>query len=122
LVTDLSSNLILLVLAFNANITPVSAFMQGYPYWQDPLSFNLNDIVGPTLVPFCLTFLLPVFMHTIIMEKENRIREMMKMMGMKMSTYWALNYLFDFLVYCLVLAIFCIAELLLQVRLFTQTR
>ena|SRR3990167_1929596 len=100
----------------------VTGFIQPIPYWEDNISFSINDFVGPMLVPFCITFLIPVFMHTIILEKENRLREIMKIMGMKMSTYWLINYLFDYLMYCVVVAVFVALQYIIRVRMFTQTR
>jgi hypothetical protein len=99
----------------------VSASIQGFPSWSETISFDLNDLVGPSLVPFSLAFLVPLFMFTIVLEKENRVREMMKMMGMRMSMYWAINYLFDYVMYLVVVLLFVAAELVAQVRLFTQT-
>lgn len=104
-----------------SNGSTITASIQGFPYWKDPVSFDLNDIIGPMLVPFAICFLIPVFMHTIVLEKENRVREMMKMMGMKMSTYWMINYLFDYCVYLLVTILFITVEFIIQVRIFTQT-
>jgi hypothetical protein len=43
-------------------------------------------------------------------------------MGMKMRSYWAINYLFDFILYVLVCAIFVGLEVLLQARFFWQSR
>lgn len=96
--------------------------MQGFPYWKAPLIVDLNDVVGPMLIPFALTFLIPVFMHTIVLEKENRVREMMKMMGLGMPTYWIINYLFDYVLYSMVLFLFIILEYIVKVRMVTQSR
>jgi len=99
----------------------VTASIQGFPYYSQPLEFDLNDIVGPTLIPFALGFLIPLFMYTIVLEKENRVREMMKMMGMRMSTYWTINYFFDYTLYICVALLFCLLEYAVRVRFFTQT-
>eukprot|EP00012_Vannella_robusta_P004194 CAMPEP_0206184392 /NCGR_PEP_ID=MMETSP0166-20121206/1192_1 /ASSEMBLY_ACC=CAM_ASM_000260 /TAXON_ID=95228 /ORGANISM="Vannella robusta, Strain DIVA3 518/3/11/1/6" /LENGTH=783 /DNA_ID=CAMNT_0053599401 /DNA_START=169 /DNA_END=2517 /DNA_ORIENTATION=+ len=104
-----------------SNGSTVTASIQAFPYWKEPISFDLNDIIGPMLVPFAICFLIPVFMHTIVLEKENRVREMMKMMGLKMSTYWGINYLFDYFVYSSVTALFVVVEICIQARIFTQT-
>jgi len=40
------------------------------------------NITGASLYPLALGLLLPVFMYSIVLEKEERILEMMKMNGL----------------------------------------
>ena len=100
----------------------MTSYIEGFSYWETSISVNIYDILGPTYFPFVLSFLLPVFMHTIILEKENKQREMMKMMGLKMSHYWLINFIFDYFLYLIMAFSFCLAGFFVSVRLFTQTR
>ncbi|RZK04313.1 MAG: hypothetical protein EOO43_22500, partial [Flavobacterium sp.] len=60
---------------------------------------KLLSMTEAILYPISLSLLLAVFMYTLVLEKEERLREMMKMNGMKMGTYWLVNYLWSFVLY-----------------------
>ena len=45
---------------------------------------RLISVMGATLYPIALSLLLPIFMNIMVLEKENKLLEMMKMNGMKM--------------------------------------
>lgn len=83
---------------------------------------KIISIAGGTLYPIALSLLLPVFMHTIVLEKEERLREIMKMNGLKMKNYWFVNYLFSFLLYMATTLIFLIfGKYVLVTDFFTDT-
>jgi hypothetical protein len=44
---------------------------------------------------------LPVFLYSIVLEKEQRLIETMKINGMKMHNYWFSNFVFNLFFYCL---------------------
>eukprot|EP00761_Pharyngomonas_kirbyi_P012678 gb/GECH01012705.1/.p1 GENE.gb/GECH01012705.1/~~gb/GECH01012705.1/.p1 ORF type:complete len:859 (+),score=194.83 gb/GECH01012705.1/:1-2577(+) len=95
--------------------------VQPSPYEEEPLSIQVGDQSGNFFFPFILTLLLPVFMYTIVLEKQNRLREMMKLMGMRMYNYWVLTYAFSFLLYLLSCLIFVIMSAIFQFRFITGT-
>jgi ABC-type multidrug transport system ATPase subunit len=51
---------------------------------------------------------LPVFIYQIVLEKETRLIENMKINGLKMSNYWIVNYLFNLSFYCATAILFMI--------------
>ena len=55
---------------------------------------RMVSITGASLYPLSLSLLLPIFMYIIVLEKEEKLLEMMKMNGMKMKDYWLITYLF----------------------------
>lgn len=67
---------------------------------------KLINLAGASLFPLSLSLLLPVFMYSIVLEKEERLIEMMKMNGLKMRNYWFVNYLYSFALYLIMVAIF----------------
>lgn len=67
---------------------------------------KIINITGASLYPLALSLLLPVFMYALVLEKEERILAMMKMNGMKMMTYWTVNFLFNFVIFSLMAACF----------------
>jgi|LauGreDrversion4_2_1035121.scaffolds.fasta_scaffold14743_3 hypothetical protein len=46
--------------------------------------------------PICLSMGLPVFIYQIVLEKETRLMEYMKMNGLRMNNYWFVNFFFNF--------------------------
>jgi hypothetical protein len=51
---------------------------------------------------------LPVFLYQIVLEKENRLIENMKINGMRMSNYWIVNFFFNLGFYCVTALLFMI--------------
>lgn len=56
----------------------------------------LVNTVTTILFPVSLSLLLPVFLYLIVLEKEEKLIQMMRMNGMKMSNYWLIQFLFSF--------------------------
>lgn len=82
----------------------------------------LISATGAILYPLSLSLLLPIFMYTIVLEKEERLLEMMKMNGMKMRNYWIIHYLFNFLIYCIMAVVFEVfGYLVVDMPFFTET-
>ncbi len=54
---------------------------------------------------FVFLFPLPMIMFTIVYEKTERIREMMKLSGLKMRYYWIVTFVFNFVLYLLFTAV-----------------
>lgn len=74
------------------------------------------------LYPIALSLLLPVLMYTLVLEKEERLREMMKMNGMKMRNYWIVNYIWNVLLYLPSALTFLLFGIyILKMPFFTQT-
>lgn len=69
-----------------------------------PLSLDIISIAGPYLYIYVFQLLMPVFIGTIVYDKEHGLREAMKMMGLKKRVYWGITYLFNYLIYCIVTA------------------
>jgi len=60
---------------------------------------------GIWFIPLALGFLLPVFVFTIVVEKQERLIEMMKIMGLSMTSYWVITYLLFLILSLCVVAI-----------------
>lgn len=64
--------------------------------------------VGVFIYPLCMCMGLPVFIYAIVMEKETRLLEIMKINGMKMSNYWSVNFLFNLIFYLITSFVFLV--------------
>ena len=83
---------------------------------------KIISLAGGSLYPIALALLFPIFMQAIVLEKEERLREIMKMNGLRMRNYWFINYIFNMGMYLLSTAIFIIfGKYILRVDFFTHT-
>ncbi|KAJ3338427.1 hypothetical protein HDU93_009523 [Gonapodya sp. JEL0774] len=64
----------------------------------------IASFIGRILYPWGVSFLIPIFVVTIVREKEARIEVMMKMNGLKLSSYFIIQYL-QFLILAIISAI-----------------
>ena len=55
------------------------------------------NFVAALVFPIALSLLFPVFLYTVVLEKEEKLIQMMKMNGMKISSYWIVYFVFNFL-------------------------
>jgi len=67
---------------------------------------SIINLAGGSLYPLSLSLLLPVFMYSLVLEKEDKLIEMMKMNGLKIVNYWTVNYLFFLILYCITAVVF----------------
>ena len=81
--------------------------------------FSIIDLVGGFFFPFVLFMLMPIIMSMVMYEKEYRLREVMKMMGLKMDVYWLVTYLLFLSEYCLLCFVFWLFGALAQINFFT---
>jgi hypothetical protein len=71
----------------------IVTLVQTLPYIYQSENFDVMLVVGIALFPSAISFLMPVFLQSLVMEKEKKLREMMKMMGMSSMIYWLVNYI-----------------------------
>lgn len=66
----------------------------------------LVNTVTTILFPLSLSLLLPVFLYLIVLEKEQKLIQMMRMNGMTMRVYWGVNFMFNFAISLITFAVF----------------
>jgi hypothetical protein len=80
------------------------------------------NVLGGTLYPLALALLLPVYMYSIVQEKEDKLIQIMKMNGLQMWKYWVNHFLFDMVLFYVMVFIFCVfGILILQQTYFKET-
>jgi hypothetical protein len=99
--------------------------VQIMPYNDDGIGENIQRIInvaGAVFYPMAISLLMPLFMYTIVLEKEEKLIEIMKINGMKMRYYWLSNFTFNFMLYLTTMIIFnFVGAFALNLSLFTQT-
>jgi ABC-type multidrug transport system ATPase subunit len=69
------------------------------PTKKDTTFVDFVAFVEPLYYTWILHFLMPVFVDAVVYEKEHKLRDMMRMMGLKTGVYWWMQYFFDWLLY-----------------------
>ena len=83
---------------------------------------RIINLLGVGLFPLSLCLLLPVFTYNIVLEKEQKLIEIMKMNGMRMKNYWMVQFCFNFILYFITVVIFFLfGWLVLGLSWFSQT-
>ena len=91
------------------NVTVISG-TNYFPFNTD-FSRDINrlvNIASASILPICMCMCLPVFLYSIVLEKESRLTEFMKINGMRMRTYWLVNFCFNLIIFSLQAFVFLI--------------
>jgi ABC-type multidrug transport system ATPase subunit len=91
------------------------------PLNEKPDLLAIVEIFGSFLYPLALTLQLPVYIYIIVLEKETKLRELQKTMGMSMLTYWCASSAFNLILYFTVAFFFWVCGIIVNMRFFTQT-
>ena len=86
-----------------------------------PYIYPAEAVGGCSTIPFALGFLLPVFVYLLVLEKKEKHLEMMRIMGLSKSTYWIVNFIFNYCLYLVVLLIVLVLGLIFQITVFYKT-
>lgn len=94
-----------------------------------PFNPNLDNqiqrgvsVIGIFIYPLCMCMGLPVFIYAIVMEKETRLLEIMKINGMKMQNYWTVNFVFNLVFYLVTSFVFLVfGSKVFKLQMFTET-
>jgi len=110
---------------FGASVGPPGATFtfrgaQGFPTPRTKNEFDLQSLIGPTLYIYMFQLLFPVFLTNIVAEKEQGLREIMRMQGLRMSTYFVVTYLFALVTYVLATLLAIAFGVILSIRFFTE--
>ena len=110
--------------AFLKNITGryhIRTYTSQMSYTISFPSANISDLLGSLFFPMILCLLLPSFTFTIVMEKQFKLREMMKLMGMKMRYYFLVSYMFFYGMYAISVVMFVIFSALFNFSFVSKT-
>ncbi|CAG8617679.1 2939_t:CDS:2, partial [Racocetra fulgida] len=124
--SDLSNGIIRTVNGTNGGggpatigITPMYRVMP--QLFSTEIKVPIGTLIGGILYPFGVSFLLPIFVITLVKEKEDRILIMMKMNGLKSFTYYLSHYIHFYLIHIITTLVFVITGLIFKMEIFTKT-
>lgn len=65
---------------------------------------------------------MPLFMYNIVLEKERKLQEYMKINGLSIRNYWIVTFLFDYVYYSMsAMAVFVFSRYGIGLMVFTET-
>ena len=67
---------------------------------------QMINVSTGSFIPISLSLIMPIFLYTIVHEKEYKISEYLKINGMKMSMYWLSIIIFNMMFYLIIMTIF----------------
>ena len=76
------------------------------------MTFYMNKFAmeeSAIMLPMCLCLGMPVYMYRLVLEKEQRLTETMKINGLILHNYWIVNFLFNYLYYMITAIIYMLA-------------
>ncbi|PRW44292.1 ABC transporter A family member 7-like isoform A [Chlorella sorokiniana] len=89
------------------------------PTGASRLSLDFSSLLGPLFSMWLLQLILPVGVHTLVSEKEQHLRVMMKMQGLSDGPYYFVMWGWHLLLYCAFVMVFCIFGGLIGLKIFT---
>jgi len=102
------------------NIQTGVQFMPFKPNFDMEINRIVN-VIGLLVYPFGLCLLLPIMIYSIVIEKEKKLIETMKINGLKMYNYWLINFLFNLNIYFVTMSIYYAAGYYLDLNFFVNT-
>ncbi|KAI8055672.1 ABC-2 family transporter protein-domain-containing protein [Syncephalis plumigaleata] len=96
--------------------------IQAMPHVINPAQQgDVSAMIGRFLFPFAVSFLMPLFVHALVKEKEDRILMMMHMSGLSSKVYYLSHYLHFLLQQLVASIVFMVVGAALQMSFFTRT-
>jgi ABC-type multidrug transport system ATPase subunit len=90
------------------------------PYYT-PFHFaDLVSLIALFFIPSALFFSLPIIVFAVVYEKQEKLTEMMKMMGVSMNYYWSSQYVYSYIVYVVMTSFIVIIGVAFGLHTFTK--
>jgi hypothetical protein len=99
--------------------TALNSLRKVFPTQAQSSNFDLSTLAGPFFLVLMLHMLFPIFLSTIVHEKEKKLVAMMKMMGLRMPAWYLVNYLFFLALYLLALVFTMVGGYATRLRILT---
>jgi hypothetical protein len=89
--------------------------------WYTGESVVFENMIGKMVYPLGLSFLLPMFVLTLVREKEDKILIMMKMHGLSTVKYYLAHYLHFMILQIACSIVFIVTAVGFQLKFFVET-
>ncbi|KAF0853028.1 mitochondrial ABC transporter A family member 7-like [Andalucia godoyi] len=82
--------------------------------------FDFAVFMQTIYITWILHLLMPVFVDAVVFEKQYKLKNMMRMMGLRESVYWWVQYAFDWALYLCSMIVLVVFGNVFQLRFFTM--
>ncbi|EOA25659.1 hypothetical protein CARUB_v10019010mg [Capsella rubella] len=93
-------------------------YVKEMPKPETKLSLDIASLIGPLFFTWVILLLFPVILSTLVYEKQQRLRIMMKMHGLGDVPYWIVSYAYFLLISILYMFCFAIFGLAIGLNFF----
>jgi len=93
-------------------------YVKEMPKPETKLSLDIASLIGPLFFTWVILLLFPVILTTLVYEKQQRLRIMMKMHGLGDVPYWIVSYTYFLLISILYMLCFAIFGSLIGLNFF----
>lgn len=94
-------------------------FVKEMPKPGTQLRLDFSSILGPLFFTWVILQLFPVVLTSLVYEKQQRLRIMMKMHGLGDGPYWMISYAYFLLLSCLYMLVFVFFGSVIGLKFFT---
>jgi hypothetical protein len=108
-------------LRWYSGLPSVSATLDGIkemPKPQSSLQLDFASLLGPLFYVWVVQLVFPTIVTSIVYEKEQKLRIMMKMMGLSDRAYWMITYSYNLVLYVFYIIIFVILGSIARLNIF----
>uniref|UniRef100_A0A453FZP1 ABC transporter domain-containing protein n=1 Tax=Aegilops tauschii subsp. strangulata TaxID=200361 RepID=A0A453FZP1_AEGTS len=95
-------------------------YVKDMPKVGSKLKVQINSILSTLLFTWIVELIFPVMLTYLVYEKQQKLKIMMKMHGLKDGPYWMINYAYFFGLSAVYMILFVIFGSLIGLRLFTK--
>ena len=99
----------------------VGSILLNMPQYEEGTMENLVEIFGSFLYPIALILQLPLYMYVTVMEKEKGLRQAQLNSGMSLLAYHASTFLFNLLLYALIVSFMVVVGHAVGLSFFAET-
>ncbi|KAM0906099.1 hypothetical protein ACQ4PT_017043 [Festuca glaucescens] len=94
-------------------------FVKDMPKLGTKLKFDLSSLLGALFFTWIVELLFPVILTYLVYEKQQKLKIMMKMHGLKERPYWMITYSYFFALSAVYMIVFIVFGSLIGLRFFT---
>lgn len=94
-------------------------FVKEMPKPGTQLRLDFSSILGPLFFTWVILQLFPVVLSSLVYEKQQKLRIMMKMHGLGDGPYWMISYAYFLLLSCLYMLVFVLFGSVIGLKFFT---
>lgn len=96
--------------------------MVSLPFVTEPeKNMDIGTMTATFLYPFAISFALPLYVYQIVLEKQSKLKLLLKCSGVNMLKYWSASFAYDFILWMAIATMFSVGGIILDQNFFMLT-